>query len=271
MPKYSYETYSDLKKETSNNKPRERKVGYFKLKPGEEALVRFAYVEPKEFDICTVHEVKVQDKFRTVLCLRNAKESIDACPMCAQGMPLKARFYVKLLHYVVDESGQVKVVAEVANWPKKYADVLRARFIEYGDLKDNLFKVTRIGDGKDTSYDIQYANPVKYSEANGYVKDFSAFDDFDLAHHSYIDRTKEEVEEFLQTGDFPMRKKDVDTTSTGVGTVTSPVPSDDDMPVEVAPNQNTYVTKPQPNIQTTQPSESSDFTTQRPRRTYDIQ
>lgn len=274
MPKYSYETYSDMKKESTSTNKRERRVGYFKLQPGEKAIVRFVYAEPKEFEIATVHEVKVQDKFRTVVCLRSAKDDISVCPLCAQGTPLKARFYAKLLHYVVDEKGQVKVVPEVANWSKKYADILRARFQEYGDLRDNLFTVTRIGTGMDTSYDIQYANPVKYSEANGYVKDFSAFEDFDLSHHSYTEKTKEEIEEFLQTGDFPMRKREDATQTTGVGTIQPPVPEDDEMPVDVKPQLNTctYKYKQPENVRTLQTGTSEpDVPVNRPRRTYDIQ
>ena len=192
MPKYSYETYSSLKSNDKNNN--ERKVGYFKLKPGEKAIVRFALATPEDFEIVTIHDVKVKDKVRSVVCLRTAKDPIDVCPLCANGTQLKARFFVKLLHYVLDETGKViKVSPEVANLPKKYADVLSARFNEYGDLNANLFTITRIGAGLETSYDIQYANPVKYSEANGFVKDFSAFEDFDLAHHSYTERSKEDI------------------------------------------------------------------------------
>lgn len=279
MPKYSYETYSDMKSDTTTQqKNNERKVGYFKLKPGEKAVVRFAYGSATELEITTVHEVKVKDKFRTIVCLRTAKEPLDACPLCANGTPLKARAYVKLLHYILDETGKVTQVSpEVANFPKRYADVLMSRYNEYGDLRDSLFTITRIGTGMDTSYDIQYANPVKYSEANGFVKDFSAFEDFDLAHHSYAERSKEDIEEFLQSGEFPLPKKattgvgtaevqDVDRVSYSprqdttninpapVKTVTAPVPSDDELPVSPA-----------------KPTQSSDDFMQRPRRTYDIQ
>lgn len=273
MPKYSYDTYADLKKESTNKK--ERKVGYFKLKPGEKALVRFAYETPQDFEIVTVHEAKVQDKVRTILCLRNAKDDISVCPLCANGTPLKARFYAKLLRYTTDENGNVTVSPETANWSKKYADTLRVRFQEYGNLCDCLFVVTRIGTGVDTSYDIQYANPVKYSEANGYVKDFSAFEDFDLSPHCYTERNKEDIEEFLQTGDFPMRKKEG---ATGVGTVMPPVPEDDEMPVDVKLQANTYSFKPKEGVTITQETpvqqkqeQPSDFTFNRPRRTYDIQ
>ena len=222
MPRYSLDTCPTINK--NNN---DKKVGYFKLKPGEKAIVRFAYKTAKEIEIATVHEVKVKDKFRTVLCIRDANDPLDACPLCANGTDIKSRAYVKLLRYEVDTQGKVtNVVAEVANWPKKYATTLSNRNNEYGDLQDSLFTVTRTGSGKDTTYDIQYANPVKYNEANGFVKDFSDFEGFELAHHSYIERSKEDIEEFLQSGEFPMPKKNNQNTQ-GQGdvaeTVTTPV------------------------------------------------
>ena len=271
MPKYSYETYSDMRGTASNNND-QKKVGYFKLKPGEKALVRFAYATPKEFEIATVHEVRVKDKFRTILCLRSAQEPLDKCPLCAQGTPLKSRFFCKLIHYVQDEKGNIVPMAEVANWPKKYSDTLNARFQEYGDLQDNLFTVTRLGTGTDTTYDIQFANPVKYSESNGFVKDFSAFEGFDLAHHSYAERTKEEIEEFLQSGDFPMKKKEAPKLESSIpqqqvpqSMVKPTVPSDDLVNVMEEPTR----VFERPQQQSSTPSD--DITFSRPRRTYDIQ
>lgn len=276
MPKYSYETYSDMKSTTNNNSQRQRSnVGYFKLKPGEKAVVRFNYGSASELEIVTIHEVKVKDRLRTIVCLRSANEPLDNCPFCAGGLPLKARVFVKLLHYVQNADGSITAVPEVANFPKKYADILMARFNEYGDLRDSLFTITRIGAGVDTTYDISYANPVKYSEANGYVKDFKDFETLDLAHHSYSEKTKEEMEEYLQSGDFPMRKK------TETTTVTSPVPEEDDIPVQVSkpvektwengylmPDSTPTVQQPAPQVQPSKPAE--DFTVNRPRRTYDI-
>lgn len=215
MPKYSYETYEDLRK--SSQQKKERKVGYFKLKDGEEALVRLVYSSPKEFEIATVHEVKIKESFRRVLCLRDAREPVEKCPLCASGSQVKARFFMKLIRYVVDEFGKVTgAFAEVANLPKKYSDTVNSLIVEYGDLKDQVFKIKRTGSDKDTTYTFMYANPVKYSEANGFVKDFSAFDDFDLAHHSYLEKTKEDMEEFLQTGEFPFNRKET-TQDTPIG------------------------------------------------------
>ena len=282
MPKYSYETYSDMK--STSNQKKERKVGYFKLKPGEKAIVRFVYATPKEFEITTIHEVKVKDKVRSVVCLRSAKDPLDACPLCANGTPIKARFFVKLLHYVQDETGKVvQVSPEVANFQKKYADILSARFNEYGDLCNNLFTITRIGSGVETSYDIQYANPMKYTEANGYVKDFSAFEDFDLAHHSYTERSKEDIEEFLQSGEFPMPKRNqnnstLTTREDGIQVGGAPVFNsvEEERQVEQALSPTPapkYDDMPSPTVQQPQqPQQSSDdFTFARPRRTYDIQ
>lgn len=264
--KYSYETYADLRKEATTKKASQpRKVGYFKLKPGESAIVRFDYSTPAEFEIVTVHEVKVQDKFRTVACVRSVKDPVSMCPLCASGVPVKDRFYVKLLHYVEDASGNITVQPEVANWARKYADTLKARLNEYGDLKENLFKITRIGSGMETTYDITYANPVKYSAEKGYVKDFSAFEDFDLAHHSYTERSKEDIEEFLQTGEFPIpTKKEKEEPQ-----VSLVMPeSDEDLihPFEtkVVPTQTGTTT-----TTTTPATTTTDTTTVRPRRTYD--
>ena len=286
MPRYSLDTCPTINK--NNN---DKKVGYFKLKPGEKAIVRFAYKTAKEIEIATVHEVKVKDKFRTVLCIRDATDPLDACPLCANGTDIKSRAYVKLLRYEVDNQGKVtNVVAEVANWPKKYATTLSNRNNEYGDLQDSLFTVTRTGSGKDTTYDIQYANPVKYNESNGFVKDFSDFEGFELAHHSYMERSKEDIEEFLQSGEFPMPKKNNQNTQEQgdvAETISTPVESTvpnnypQRTPNGVAnPQQNnpnnqvgTMYSGVVPSNQSQQKMQSNTSTNdviQRPRRTYDI-
>lgn len=277
MPKYSLDTCPAFTKQQDN---KERKVGYFKLGPGEKAIVRFAYTSAREIEIATVHEVKVKDKYRTVLCIRDAKEPLDTCPLCANGTQIKSRAYVKLLRYELDEQGKVtNVFAEVANWPKKYADTLAVRNNEYGDLQDSLFTVTRMGTGKETSYDIQYANPMKYNETNGFVKDFSDFEGFELAHHSYMERSKEDIEEFLQSGEFPMPKKNNQEQVNQVNSMQQPV-LEQQVPVTQT-RFNTVVPQPTYEHVSTNPVEqstpctpqrvdtNSDFM-QRPRRTYDI-
>lgn len=292
MPRYSLDTCP--KQETGQTNNKERKVGYFKLQPGGRAIVRFAYKSAREIEIATIHDVDIKDMHRQVLCIRDAKEPLDNCPLCASGKPIKSRAYVKLLRYELDAQDRVVAIhPEVANWPKKYADTLALRNNEYGDLQDSLFVVTRQGAKLETTYDITYANPMKYNEANGFVKDFSAFDDFDLAHHSYLEKSKEDMEEFLQSGEFPFRKKtnesadsqnptiqqapaDVsfDTTNIRTGDINvgngpttnggllMPNGTNNTAPIQQAPGYATTTnTPPQPT--------AGDFM-QRPRRTYDI-
>ena len=279
MAKYSYETYEDLRKSNQQQprQPKERKVGYFRLNDGEEALVRFDYSLPREFDIVTIHTVKVGDKYRKVSCLRtDGREPLDNCPLCAKGEKVSSRFFAKLIHYTKDETGKVIATPEVANFPKKFADKLVGFINEYGDLKDILVKVKRRGAGMDTEYDPVFANPAIYKEELGYTKDFSAFDNFDLAHHSYVEKSKEDIEEYLKTGDFPYHKQEA--TSTKEEKIELDLP-DDDTPEKVfgyvaptqkvapqpAPQPNRTYTETKPNTPTT-----SDTITARPRRTYDF-
>ena len=277
MAKYSYETYEDFRKSstTKTEKPKS-KVGYFRIDDGHEEIVRFNYSSPKEFDIITIHSVKVGDKYRKVSCLRtDGREPLENCPLCAKGDKVNSRFFAKLIHYTKDETGKVVATPEVANFPKKFADKLVGFINEYGDLKDILVKVKRRGAGMDTEYDPVFANPAIYKEELGYTKDFSAFDNFDLAHHSYVEKSKEDIEEYLKTGDFPYKKstkesvesESVNSSTTHIyeGTtytytnIEAPVPEEDEIPVDPP-------TKP---VDPPTSSRSVDITS-RPRRTYDF-
>ena len=294
MAKYSYETFADLKKANSQNNTRPKSpVGYFKLNDGEEAIVRFNYSSLSEFDIVTIHNVKVGDKFRKVSCLRvDGREPLDNCPLCAKGEPVNTRFFVKLIHYKKDETGKVVATPEVANFPKRYVDVISQLMNEYGDLRDHIFKITKSGSGLQTTYSILFANPSIYKEELGYVKDFSAFasDKFDLAHHDYLEKSKEDIEEYLRTGEFPYHKQaqTVETQSVP-GSLQMPTDKEVDAmmgmqktPEQVFDEQVSRELPPIPEVQPTQqvyqqpmyqqPVANTQQTdpTSRPRRTYEV-
>ena len=270
MASYSYDTYEDFKKSTKTNsfKPRS-KVGYFKLNEGEEAIVRFNYSSPKEFNIVTVHNVKVGDKYRKVSCLRkDGREPLDNCPLCARGDKVSTRFFVKLIHYTKDETGKVIATPEVANLPKKYADTLANLIQEYGDLKESLFKVKKTGSGLETQYSFFYANPAIYKEELGYTKDFSDFNDLDLAHHDYVEKSKEDIEEYFKTGEFPYRK--VEESKPAVDSVSTATLENHHIETQEAPKVST-VPSEDGGMNFTQRNTSSEFNpTSRPRRTYDF-
>lgn len=230
MGKISYETYVTRANATSNNN-NTKKVGYFKLaNDGDFAIVRFDYSSEEEFDIVDIHVVKDNDgRYRNIACLRESfKESKDLCPLCAKGEKVNTRFFVKMISYTKDENG--KIIATPVVWErpaKKSVTSLKTLLNDYGDLRECVFKITRHGakyvqdkegktiPNKDVTYSINYQNPAIYKEELGYVKDFSAFEDFDVSKHSYAVRTFDELVEFIKTGTLPVhtrKEKDESTT-----------------------------------------------------------
>lgn len=294
MGKVNYETWAT--RAQTEKKSNFAKVGYFKLgEDGEEAVVRFAYNDPSEFDIVDIHRVKDKNGWwRNISCLRTPEEPIDKCPLCAKKESLKTRFFVKLIQYTKDEAGNIVVTPMVWERPSGFIKEMRNLINTYGDLKESVFKVVRNG-GKynakgepntDVTYTIMYQPPHIYKEELGFVKDFSAFDDFDISKHSYTVRTAEEINAFLATGEFPTRAKaepakeapamatPVPTVSqTSVNVATSVAPAETVRTVQeaapVAP-----VTQPAPAPVAPAPTPAStpapavDPTNGRPRRTY---
>ena len=270
MAKYSYDTYEDLRKSNQNNQQRPKsKVGYFRLKDGEEAVVRFAYSSPKEFDIVTVHNVKVGNGYRKVSCLRTGREPLENCPFCAKGEKVSSKFFAKLIHYTKDENGRVIATPEVACFAKRKADELVNFIQEYGDLRDILIKIRRTGSGLDTEYSFVFANPAIYKEELGYVKDFKDFEGLDLAHHSYVEKSKEDIEEYLKTGDFPFHKNEQVKEQSVESVIGPDLPDDDNYEKFLG-----QIEQPKPqvtqNVPTHQTTQTSDTITNRPRRTYDF-
>lgn len=206
MSVYSYESFlmNKADKASAKSTSKFQKVGYFKLEnDGDSTLVRFAYKTKADFQITTVHVV---EGYRKVMCLRDAKDPVDKCPLCAAGEPLLNKIYVKLIEYTKDAEGNVVATPKVWERPSGFASVLDSLCEEYGsDLCDHVFKIKRRGVKGDrkTEYDVMYANPELYKESVGYVKDFSAFDNFDLSKHSYYVKSFDEIAEYCETGKFP--------------------------------------------------------------------
>ena len=206
MAEYSYEDYLQNKERKSTSvsftKPN---VGYFKLADdGDEALVRFIYKDTKDFNLAHIHMVKYNGMYRRVMCLRDKFDSIDKCPLCAKGDKLLNKFYVKLIEYTKSEDGKIIATPKVWERPESFASTVAHYIEDYGDLRECVFKIRRIGKKGDINsrYDISYQNPMKYTEELGFVKDFHDFDDLDLSHHSYIKKSFDEITNFLQTGEL---------------------------------------------------------------------
>lgn len=75
-----------------------------------------------------------------------------------------------------------------------------------GNLKDTLVLITRNGKAGDmqTTYSVDVlpaTHPIFKPEM--IPADFSAFNNFNIAKHSYWEKTTEEINTFLATGQFP--------------------------------------------------------------------
>ena len=85
-------------------RPQGPRVGYFSLRDdGDETLVRFAYSDPSEFEVYTVHPVTIDGRFRKVNCINDLRAGVHSCPLCAAGVQLQQKFYIRLIEYTRDD------------------------------------------------------------------------------------------------------------------------------------------------------------------------
>lgn len=215
MAQFSYEAYAATVAAAQNkDKNSGVKVGFFKIGDSEEALVRFNISSVEDLQFASIHRVKrnPEDRFcgMSISCL-NPIGKTGECPLCAavdagddRVQKVGKRVFVQLMVAYKDSStgkfqAPVPVIWErPAGWYREIVTLLN----EYGDLKQNLFKIVRTGAALDTKYSILYAAPAVF-KPELVPADFSAFDGFNIAKHSYWEKTAAECEEYLKTGKFP--------------------------------------------------------------------
>ncbi len=221
-------TYEDYLKEGANrtqNGSNFPKIGFFKLsKDGEQCLVRFNIHSQADLKLVKVHKPVFGKKFEGlsnpfagISCFNGVTQhSADTCPLCAAaaaGHPVinKAEnviFVQMLVSYKDPVTGAFSEVTPVV-WERKasYARELAAKLTTFGDLTNQLFVMTRIGSGKDTRYNLDYAVPQIY-KPEMVPADFSAFDNFQVNRHSYWEKSPEDINYYLANGSFPEVKQE---------------------------------------------------------------
>ena len=219
--------FSDINTDSNNG---EYKVGFFSLKNGEEAIVRFAINSIDDFELYTVHPITVgQSSYpnRRVSCLRENPKSdpINMCPLCAKGEKVQQRMYIKMIQYVNDNG---RIVPKAVVWDRpafSYAPQLKSYLDSYGPLTNIVCKIVRQGEGLDTKYTIMpNLNPQIYNEQT-YIKDFSDFDDFKVLGTVVMDKSFDEVNQFVMTGNFPQTQTN------------NPAPQTTPSPMQATPTQ----------------------------------
>lgn len=183
-------------------------VSFFSLKnDGDEAIVRIMHDTPDDFEVLTVHPVKIGNNFRSVNCLRDPSQPVDNCPLCKNNTKLQHKIYIRMIQYVRNEQGQIEAKPVVWERPAQaYGTQLANLINEYGPLSECVFKIRRNGAPRDmkTTYDIMFGNPNMYTEAH-YPKVAGAFDNYTACGTSVMDKSFDEVCTFIATGAFPAK------------------------------------------------------------------
>lgn len=238
MGKISFNDVTTTNTATSNN----NQVGFFNLKnDGEEAVVRFMVDSVEDMEILTVHDIKLDDKFRQVSCVRDPREALDKCPLCAKGENVKQVVFLRMLQYENTPNGiEVKPVVWQRN-ANTYAFRIKGYLDNYGPLSNILCKIVRHGARGDmkTTYDIiPNLSPAQFPQENYPIK-ADAFNNYSALGSIVLDKSKEDIDTFIATGNFPeVNNSNVNTASNTVpnSTITPQAPMNDEPPWNSGPS-----------------------------------
>ena len=206
MAKVSFDTaVSNMNSDSNNDR---NSVSFFSLKnDGDEAIVRIMHDSVEDFDIVTLHPISIDGKYRSANCIREPRDSMDKCPLCKNGTKIQSKIFIHMIQYVANESGQIEAKPVVWERSISYATKLKNDIDEYGPLSNCIFKIRRNGKAGDmsTTYELLYANPTVY-RPELYPKDEKAFEGYSAFGKVVMDKTFDEISEYMSTGQFPQRQ-----------------------------------------------------------------
>lgn len=225
MAKVSFDTaVSNMNSDSNNDR---NSVSFFSLKnDGDEAIVRIMHDSVEDFDIVTLHPISIDGKYRSANCIREPRDPMDKCPLCKNGTKIQSKIFIHMIQYVANESGQIEAKPVVWERSISYATKLKNDIDEYGPLSNCIFKIRRNGKPRDmqTTYDMKLGNPSMYTDV-AYPKVENAFDNYSACGTIVLDKTYEELEQFVTTGKFPETRRADNNDSTT--TPSSNVPRND--------------------------------------------
>lgn len=212
MSTFSYQDYQEAAKNSSNGTL--SKVGFFKLKDdGDEALVRFHCSSVEDLIFASVHSINAGGKWIKVCCadpLAGRPANCKLCEAASKNAPgvgkASKKVYLKMLVSYKDKTtgGWSEPLPVIWERPASFSREIATKLANFGDLTQSMFKITRNGVAGDmkTTYSLDYAVPAIF-KPEMIPADFSAFNTFNIARHSYWEKTPEEINIFLTTGAFP--------------------------------------------------------------------
>ena len=217
MSQFNYSQYQNVVAKAQNAPTAKSvRVGFFKLSDGQEALVRINVSKLDDLKFATVHKPVFGKKFEglgtgftPVSCLNEVGSYSDACPFCkaaAEGHDVIGKaakvVYIQMLVAYRDASTGTFSAAVPVVWerPAGFSKELASKLRDYGSLADHVFKISRLGAGKDTKYSLDYI-PL-YDKPETVTTDFSVFSNFDITKHSFWIKSAADLQYFIDNGTF---------------------------------------------------------------------
>ena len=167
---------------------------YFKLENDMDvAKVRLLGNDINDFPGYACHEVKVgrDEKRRLVNCLREYNDPVDVCPLCKARYKVVAKVFIPL--YNIDQD-------EMQMWErgKKFYSVLSGYATRHKNLVSWVTEIERHGKPKSTDTTYQLYD-VEQDDTT--LEDFE--DIPEVLGRYILDKSAEDMEYFLDTGEFP--------------------------------------------------------------------
>lgn len=220
---FSYADYQKVVAQAQANSNGDgTKVGYFKLsQDGDIAIARINIASTDELAFAAVHTISVNGKWLKVSCHNPLGMNGASCALCSanaanpKGSISRAakKVYVPMMVSYRDPNSATGYTAPApVIWerPAGFSRELANKLMIAGDLRSTLVLITRNGKAGDmqTTYSMDIlpeTHPVFRPEM--IPADFSAFNNFNVARHSYWEKTSDEINAFLATGQFPEKSQ----------------------------------------------------------------
>ena len=220
MGSFSYSDYQNVVAQAQANGEGSAKVGYFKLKnDGDIAIARLNISSTDELMFASIHTIGIGGKWIKVSCLNPLGSYNGDCALCSahnanpKGAVSKAakKLFIPMMVSYRDPNAATGYTAPapvIWDRPAAFSRELANKLMVAGDLRNTLVLITRNGKAGDmqTTYSMDILpadHPVFKPEM--IPVDFSAFNNFNIARHSYWEKTAEEIQAYLTTGQFPER------------------------------------------------------------------
>lgn len=184
--------------------------GFLSLKNNKDvAQVRLLYNSIDDVEGKSVHEIELGGKKRYVNCLREYGDPIDTCPLCKAGSFVQVKYFVPLYVMAIKTNNEhpdrvppiVTPVDSLMTWErgKKFGSKLTSIVSRYPNTVSHIFEIERNGKAGDqqTTYEIYETG----------VEEGVTLDDFEVQDPVgtiILDKSAEEMETFIATGDFGM-------------------------------------------------------------------